>query len=87
MSFLSFLGCVFGISLGIFIIVLFLIFWGIYRLIKTQPKLSLFILLIFVAMGIAGSFNPITFTPALIMLVGAVGTGALQYKKLKKSLR
>ena len=69
------------------IVVEILLFILIISLIKKHPKTAFFALLLLVAVGIAGSFNPVTVAPALVAVVGAAIVIIKEYKRLKVVLR
>lgn len=81
----------FGFTLAVFgfivLAIQLLILFFIYKFVKTNPGLALFLLIIVIAVSIAGSLNPVTFIPAIIGLVSALIVLVKEYKRFKFALK
>lgn len=91
LSLFSTLAIFFGVTLFIFgivvLIIQLLILFFIYKFVKTNPGIALFLLIIVIAVSIAGSLNPVTFIPAVIGLVSALIVLVKEYKRFKFALK
>jgi hypothetical protein len=75
----------------IFLIIFTLLIWWIYKLIKDHPMGALFILIILLGLGIAGTIaggftlQPEIVLPSIISALGSVTIIVKEWKKLKRA--
>ena len=84
---LATIGIAAGAILAVYIAIQAFLLYLTYKLISKHPALSLFLLIVIIAIAVVGSLDPATVIPAVATGVTAVLMLVTQYKKLKRGLR
>ena len=84
MSILQIIALILGIGIIFYILILAIILFTIYKLIKKHPIPAAFLLIILIVIGVMGTIDPLTIIPGIITLLSRITILIVKYRELKE---